>query len=316
MDLKQLEYIIAIADYGNITKAAEALFITQSGLNQQLIRLEQELNLKLFERSKRHLHPTHAGEIYIKHARMITKIKRDAYAQLQDLADNAFGDIFWGLPFEHGVDMFLYVSSAFKKRYPGITIHLAEHKVSDQYEMLGKGMLDLIFVMSNEKDKKDNKYVHLCNEKLILGIPTSHPMAKYAAPAGLPLKTISLSHFENDQFCLMFAGSTQRTIIDPLFRDAGIKLNLFCESTMNRTLSKLVEYQLCCTIMPQSYARFNDRVSWFCLEGNPQWEWMIGHSKSTHLTKPTQYLIELAKDYAFQMEQFWDEHFIGNPQII
>lgn len=69
MDLKQLEYIIAIADYGNITKAAEALFITQSGLNQQLIRLEKELNIQLFERNKRHLHLTQAGEIYVNHSR-------------------------------------------------------------------------------------------------------------------------------------------------------------------------------------------------------------------------------------------------------
>ena len=46
MDLKLLEYIVAIADYGNITKAAEALYITQSGLNQQLIKLEKELNIR------------------------------------------------------------------------------------------------------------------------------------------------------------------------------------------------------------------------------------------------------------------------------
>ena len=48
MELRQLEYIVAIADQGNITKAAESLFITQSGLNQQLIKLEQELGIQLF----------------------------------------------------------------------------------------------------------------------------------------------------------------------------------------------------------------------------------------------------------------------------
>ena len=87
MDLKQLEYIIAIADYGNITKAAEALFITQSGLNQQLIRLEKELNIQLFERNKRHLHLTQAGEIYVNHAREMIKLKHNAYSMIQDLGD-------------------------------------------------------------------------------------------------------------------------------------------------------------------------------------------------------------------------------------
>lgn len=302
MDLKQLEYMIAIADHGNITKAAEALFITQSGLNQQLIRLEKELNVQLFDRNKRRLHPTQAGRIYIDHAREILKIKHDAYSLIQDLADNTSGDIYWGLPFEHGVDMFLYVSSAFNKRYPGITIHLQEHKVSEQHELLSKGLLDFIFVMLNDKDKQDhNEYIHLCNENLVLGIPTNHPMASRAASPGEPLNTIDLSHFRNDSFCLMFAGSTQRSIIDPLFEHAGFKPNLFCESTMNRTLSKLVEYNLCCTIMPESYARHN-RAAWFYLTEDPHWEWCIAYSKAIHLTKPAKYLIELAKDYAFQME--------------
>ena len=52
MDLKQLEYMVAIAECGNISKAAETLFITQSGLNQQLIKLEKELGQQLFYRNK------------------------------------------------------------------------------------------------------------------------------------------------------------------------------------------------------------------------------------------------------------------------
>lgn len=48
MELRQLEYVIAISDHGSISKAAESLFITQSGLNQYLIKLEQELGIQLF----------------------------------------------------------------------------------------------------------------------------------------------------------------------------------------------------------------------------------------------------------------------------
>lgn len=53
MNFKILEYIVAIAETGNVTKAAERLFISQSGLNQQLIKLETELGTPLFHRSKR-----------------------------------------------------------------------------------------------------------------------------------------------------------------------------------------------------------------------------------------------------------------------
>ena len=65
MELRQLEYMIAIADHGSISKAAESLFITQSGLNQQLIKLEQELGIQLFYRDKHHLRsPRQAGSTW------------------------------------------------------------------------------------------------------------------------------------------------------------------------------------------------------------------------------------------------------------
>lgn len=61
MDFRQLEYIVAIAENKSISKAAETLFISQSGLNQQLIKLEKELGLQLFDRNKHFLRPTKAG---------------------------------------------------------------------------------------------------------------------------------------------------------------------------------------------------------------------------------------------------------------
>ena len=61
MDLKQIEYILKIAEEQNITHAAEKLFITQSALNQQLLKLEKELGTPLFYRSRTDWHPTPAA---------------------------------------------------------------------------------------------------------------------------------------------------------------------------------------------------------------------------------------------------------------
>lgn len=61
MDLKQIEYIVKIADEKSITRAAEKLFLTQSALNQQLLRLEKELGVQLFKRTKSDWSPTPAG---------------------------------------------------------------------------------------------------------------------------------------------------------------------------------------------------------------------------------------------------------------
>ena len=79
MDLKQLEYIVAIAECGNISRAAETLFITQSGLNQQLIKLEKELGQQLFYRNKHYLRTTQAGKLYIDSAKEILRIKKNTF---------------------------------------------------------------------------------------------------------------------------------------------------------------------------------------------------------------------------------------------
>ena len=68
MDTRQLKYILAIAECGSISKAADKLFISQSGLNQQLIRIDKEMGIPLFERDTHHLATTEAGAIFLRYA--------------------------------------------------------------------------------------------------------------------------------------------------------------------------------------------------------------------------------------------------------
>lgn len=313
MDLKLLENIVAIADYENISKAAEALFITQSGLNQQLIKLENDLGTPLFYRTKRHLHPTEAGRIYLESAREILKIKRCAYTRIQDLADSTIGEIHFGLSFEHGVEMFISISPAFNQKYPGVRVHLAEQKVSKQLDMIRSGQLDMAFVMLHEHDKNENQYIPLCREELVLGCPIHHPLAAYAAPPGQPLTTLPLSLFKNEKFAFMFPGSTMRSVIDPLFFKSGFQPDILFETTMNFALAQLVSNGLCCTILPQSYARDTTNTAWFRLEDEPSWMWEITHSKNMVLSEASWYLIELSKQYAACMKKHWEAHQLGIP---
>ena len=75
MDLKQIEYIVKIADTGSITKAAEQLFVTQSALNQQLLKLEHQLGIPLFYRRSHVLVPTDAGKVYLRYGRHMLQEK-------------------------------------------------------------------------------------------------------------------------------------------------------------------------------------------------------------------------------------------------
>lgn len=316
MNFRVLEYIIAIAESGSVTKAAEQLFISQSGLNQQLIKLENELGTPLFYRTKKEMRPTHAGLIYVENARRILKMNQNCISQIHDLSDNPSGTITYGLPFEHGADLFINISREFIKRFPNVSITLLEQTVKEMQDRVQSDRLDLAFVMV--KDKPSSQYfdcVHLCSEQLVLGIPKKHPLAQYAAPPNMPLATIELERFKKDTFAFMFSGSTMRSIIDPLFEEAGFLPTIRYETHMNNVLYRLVSQGLCCTIMPQSYAQMNNSSAWFYLEQEPYWDWYIIFSKNRILTSADKYLIQLSRDYAQKMKNHWKLHYVGSPAI-
>lgn len=304
MDLKQLEYVIAIAENGSISKAAESLFISQSGLNQQLIKLEKELNIQLFYRTTHHLEMTQAGKIYVKNAKDIMTIKKNTYNQIADLVDSSAGVIELGMTTEHGSNMFVDVFPEFSKRYPNVTLNLYEGIVRNQHEKLLAGHLDLGLVLVKEPDKINLEYVHLYNERLVLGVNRCHPLAKkYGAPAGAPFPTIDLSLFAGEPFSLVFASSTQRNVLRPHFEAAGFEPKILFETSMNHVLSKMVAHDICCTIIPQSHAGNYDRAAWFYLTSDPVWEVAMVYNKNNPPSKAGWYFIKLAQEHGQEMEK-------------
>lgn len=302
MDFKQLEYILAIEEYGNISRAAAALFISQSALNQHLLHLEKELGMKLFHRNKRTMTPTQAGKIYLENAREILKIKKNTYSMINDLAASSTGELRLGLTWEHGVDMYTEILPEFMKYHPHFSVRLYERNVAQQHQMILSDHLDLGFVLLQEKDRIDANYLSICHEEMLLAIPRSHPLASLAAPPGQPLTYISLSLFKNEMFSLLFKGSTMRSIIDQQFLEAGFEPDILFETSMNAVLQKMVAKGLCCAIFPQSYAHSTNEVACFRLEGNPGWDWCLVYPRGIRPGSACTDLIHLAQKYGHEKQ--------------
>lgn len=298
MDLKQIEYIVKIAEENNITKAAEKLFITQSALNQQLLKLEKELGVQLFCRSRTDWHPTEAGEVYLENAREILRIKRKTYSIINDMAQTKKGRLSVGFTSGRGIAMFSAVYPDFHRIYPQIIVEPLELSVRKQQELIARGDLDIGFQTLCEKQKNNNSYLPLLNEEIVLVIPKGHPLGTLAAPEGQPLAVLDLARLKYEPFVLMYKESTIRSLVESAFQEAGFTPNVLFETANNLAIVTMIKSNLCCGLLPYYYVK-KDRegMACFSLPNRLTWGLYASYRKDSYLSNAAKEFIRLAKAF-------------------
>lgn len=300
MDLKQLEYIVAIEKYGTMSDAAVGLFITPSALNQQLLKLEKDLGIPLFNRRRRHMEPTEAGRVYLDAAKQMLALRQATYAQLQDLANCHTGSYHVGLTFEHSSDMFARIYPPFHQKYPGISIQCHQLLVPEMLDMLLTGQLDIAFVLGGRPEIYEAEYIPLSAENLLLGVQRSHPVAQLAGPADQqPCNIIDLSLLKDEAFATALKSSTMRTeLIDPIFEREQFHPRIMMESSFNSFRQQLAALGVCVSIVPQSRVTNHRDIAWFYLPGYPRFQFGVAYPKNYRLNRALNDFIELARQDA------------------
>lgn len=299
MDIHTLEYILAIAQEGNISHAANRVFITQSALNQQLLKLEAELRTPLFTRSGRMMIPTYAGRIYIENGKKIKAIKEDTYRAIADVANDTKGEISLSFTPERGARMFAAIYPAFHKEYPGYTFKIRESRSIQSDQLLRDGTVRLansaIYRKSNEEDIIS---IIFGTEPMVLAVPASHPLASLAGEDSYKrLPHIDLRLFKDVAFVLNSRETRMRTMADHAFADALIKPEVLFESSNSATIIQTVKSQMGAGFIPVYYARKEYPVVYFTVGQEYSWSIGVSYKKETHLSNAEKRLITLMKEY-------------------
>lgn len=298
MDTKQIEYILKIAEENNITKAAEKLFITQSALNQQLLKLEKELGTPLFHRSRTNWHPTEAGCIYIEGAKEALQLKKTTYNRIYDVVNARKGQLTIGLTPGRGLQMFTSIYPALHQNYPNLEVRPIEMRVRAQQEAIALGDIDVGFMTLADYDRTNDVYISIDTEELILIIPSGHPVAKRVASADEPLATLDIRELKYEPFVLMDKESTLRSVCDKVFEQAGFAPNILFETNNTRGIASMVESTLCCGIIPWYYVQnHSDNIARFALDSHPAWDIAISYRKSGYLSSGAKEFIRLTEEY-------------------
>ena len=181
MQLKELTYIVTLADEKTISGAAEKLYMAQSSLSEFLQQQEAELGVKLFIRSSRGLRPTEAGYEYIQTARSLLQQYHQTQAHLRDIAGLRRGSVVLGISSFRGRYMVPKLLKEFRIQYPEIRVKIKEGNSIAIESMLIEGSIDMgVVALPLTKLKQDVEA--LTRDEVFLAVNKNHPIMQYVHP--------------------------------------------------------------------------------------------------------------------------------------
>lgn len=247
MNLRQIDYALAVAEERNFTRAAERCHTVQSALSHQITRLEQEFGARLFERSSRQVSLTAAGRTFVAYARQV----RDATQRLRDEMAAATGEI-------RGTLVLGSISSLtvvdvpqlladYHRLHPqvdvrlhvGMSDHLLDEMRGCQTDAAFIGLWHGVPVSGVESQL-------LCEERLVALLHPAHPLAASSELGLAELARETLADFP--------AGTAPRLQTDMAFLHAGLTRRVAFEANHKDALIALVRQGIAMTLVPERTA--------------------------------------------------------------
>lgn len=243
MTITQLQYVLAVAEHKNFTLAAEKCFVTQPTLSMQIQKVEEELGIQIFDRSKK---PIQLTEIGLKIVNQAKNIVNEA-DRILDIVDQQKG--FVGGEFKLGIiptimptllPMFL---ANFIKKYPKVNLIIEELNTQDIITKLNNGHLDAAIAATPLNEEKIKEIV-LYFEPFVAYIPENNPI--------FIKKEIEIENLNLDEILLLQDGHCFRDSILNLCKNniKNAKNNFQLESGSFETLIKLSNEGLGITLLP------------------------------------------------------------------
>jgi DNA-binding transcriptional LysR family regulator len=177
MELRQLEYFVAVVEEANFTRAAERVHISQSGVSAQIRALERELGAELIDRSGRTATLTAAGEAALGHARETLTCVDAVRRAVDDVSGLIRGRLAVGMVTGCTITPLFDALAAFHHAHPGVEISLLEDTSDRLAASVRSGALDLALVGTAGTPPPDLEHLTIFSEGLVAAVPAGHPLA-------------------------------------------------------------------------------------------------------------------------------------------
>ena len=222
MNMKQLKYVLTLAEEGSFGRAAETLGISQPSLSQYIKKIETETGAALFDRSGGDVRLTDAGRAYVNIGRQMLALEQRLGAELLDIAENKTGTLTVGTsPFRSAV-MMPEAVRRFKKLYPGITVTVEEMTSAELLDKTEHGRFDLCVTMLPVDERKFG-IERLAAEELILAVPADRAPLPAETMPGRKYPAVDAAVLDGLPFIMITESQYMQRALDTLCLAQGIR---------------------------------------------------------------------------------------------
>lgn len=247
MELRQLEYFVAVVEEGSFTRAAQRERVAQPAVSAQLQKLERQVGQPLLDRSRRAVRLTQAGHAMLPHARAALAAVRNAQSAVDDVANLVRGALAIGTVTSHGVDV-ASLMSEFHADHPEVEITLGTDNSDVLIDKLRDGRLDAAIVSIGVAERPEGLDVAVITDEAVeAGVSREDALARR--------KSLPLSALCEQPLISLPPGTGLRGVLDAACAAAGLSARIAFEASSPLALAELAEHGLGVAILPQSVAR-------------------------------------------------------------
>ncbi len=246
MEMHQLRYMIAVARTGNFSRAAEQCHVAQPSLSQQIIKLEDELGERLFDRMKRQARLTTFGEAFLRRAVSILEEVDAAKREASNASDLLHGRVTIGVLPTIAPYMLPGPMALYSQRYPGVEVIVQEDTTAELLKLLRSYEID--FALFSQPIPEEGLIVQeLFSEELLLSLPPKHPLARR--------RTVTADDITNERLIVMKEEHCLGDQVLGFCDRSNVKPKISFRSAQLETVQELVTAGLGISLIPAMATR-------------------------------------------------------------
>jgi DNA-binding transcriptional LysR family regulator len=247
MELRQLEYLVAVAEEANFTRAAERIHVAQPAVSAQIQRLERELGQTLVDRSRRAVRLTAAGEAVLPHARTALAAVRTMGVAADEVTRLVRGTVTIGTVTSHNVDI-PHLLADFHAEHPNVEITLGTDTSDNLVENVRSGRLDVAIASVGPDEVPAGLHIEVVTDEAIeAAVCLTDPLAKR--------KKIRFADLRDRTLIALPVGAGIRNQFDRACAKAGVSPRIAFEASTPLALADLAGRGLGVAIVPASVPR-------------------------------------------------------------